>query len=288
MGSLLAAELLKMRKRWLPYGLLLFMIGGTAIIIWLGGYADWQGSEDAEFKQSALRAFAMPYSIPALLDSGQFWGSVFVAVLVASVVATEYNWGTVRQALIRGQSRTQYVLVKLAALVLFSALSLLVALGVGIGFSVLATSLADLPITLDVLDGPSFAEVILMVLRAGYAVIPYGMLAFCLAVVGRSTAIGAAGVMAYVIAESIAIAIFNESSISVLRDLRDVLPGHHAQALIGANRIGSGDYNHLSFRELPVPSELPDPNFAAFVLGLWSLALLSIALYVFRRRDLKT
>src|SRR5881397_2524522 len=149
------------------------MIGGTAFVIWLGGYGDWQGSDDFQGKQDALHTFAFPWSIPSLLDSGQFWGAFFVGILVASVVATEYNWGTVRQALIRGQSRTQYLAIKLAGLVLVSALSLLTALAAGLGFSLLATSIADQPITLDVPDGPSAAEVILMVVRAGYAVIPY-------------------------------------------------------------------------------------------------------------------
>ena len=285
MGSLLAAELLKVRKRWLPYGLVLFMIAGAAFVIWATGYSD-RSSDDFQYRQTSLHTFAFPWSVPSLLDSGQFWGALFVGILTASVVATEYNWGTVRQALIRGQSRTQYLAVKLAGLVLVSALSLLLALAAGLGFSLLATSLADQPITLDVPDGPSAPEVALMILRAGYAVIPYGLLAFCLAVVGRSTAIGAAGVMAYIIAESIALAIFNESP-TFLHDLRDLFPGHYAQALMGANRIGTGDYNHIAFRELPVPSELPDPNVAALALAVYCLAFLAIAVYVFRRRDLR-
>ena len=287
MGSLFAAELLKIRKRWLPYGLILFMIGGAAIVIWLGGYLDWRDQSEFEYKQTAFYTFAFPWSVHAILDSGQFWGAVFVGILTASVVATEYNWGTVRQALLRGQTRTQYLTVKLATLVVAAAASLLIPLAIAFGFSLLATSLADEPITLDVPDGPSVPEVVLMVLRAGYAVIPYGLLAFCLAVVGRSTAIGAGGVMAYIIAESITLAIFNESTINVLRDLRDAFPGHHAQALIGANQIGTADYNHVAFRELPNPEELPDPNFAALIIAVHCAVLIAIAIYVFRRRDLK-
>ena len=286
MRSILAAELLKVRKRWLPYGLVLFMIAGAAVVIWLAGYGDWKDGEEGRGSVTGLHTFAFPWSIPALLDSGQFWGSLFVGILVASAVATEYNWGTVRQALIRGQSRTQFLAMKLAALVIASAISLLVALTAGIAFSLLASSIADQKITLDVIDGPSVPEVALMILRAGYAVIPYGLLAFCLAVVGRSTALGSAGLMAYLIAESILIAIFNESS-SFLHDLQDVLPGRHAQALIGANRIGTDDYNHFAFRELAVPSELPNPNVAALVLGLYDFAFLAISFYVFQRRDIR-
>ena len=42
MGSMLAAELLKMRKRWMPYVLFLFMVAGAAVLIWLIGYVGYQ------------------------------------------------------------------------------------------------------------------------------------------------------------------------------------------------------------------------------------------------------
>jgi ABC-2 type transport system permease protein len=285
LGRLLAAELLKVRKRWLPYGLTVFMIAGAAFIIWAAGYGDWSSGDDFDIRLSGLHTFAFPYSIPSLLDSGQFWGSFFIGTIVASVVATEYNWGTVKQALIRGQSRTQFLAVKLVGLVIVCALSLLIVLAIGIGFSLIATSIAGEPITLDVPDGPSVPEIVLMVLRTGLAVVPYGLIAFCLAVVGRSTALGSGGLFAFMIAESIALAIFNGSSF--LHDLRDFLPAHHVQSLIAANRIGPSDYNHLSFRELPNARDLPDPNIAALVLALYCVVFIAIAFYVFRRRDIR-
>jgi ABC-type transport system involved in multi-copper enzyme maturation permease subunit len=128
-------------------------------------------------------------------------------------------------------------------------------------------------------------EIVLMVLRTGLAIVPYGLIAFCLAVVGRSTALGSGGLFAFMIAESIALAIFNGSSF--LHDLRDFLPAHHVQSLIAANRIGPSDYNHLSFRELPNARDLPDPNIAALVLALYCVVFIAIAFYVFRRRDIR-
>src|SRR3990172_3050529 len=153
---MLGAELLKVRKRWMPYVLLLFMVAGAAYVIWLAGYVAWK-TDDSEFPDSALRTFSLPWSLAALLEIGQFWGAVLVGILVSSAVATEHGWGTVRQALIRGQTRSQYLTAKLLGIAIAAAITLLLAFGIGVSFSVLATALADLPITLDVPGGPSGA-----------------------------------------------------------------------------------------------------------------------------------
>jgi ABC-type transport system involved in multi-copper enzyme maturation permease subunit len=255
-------------------------------MMWLIGYVDWKTTDDPAFRQTALRTFTLPYSIAALLDAGQFWGAVLIGILAASVVATEHNWGTVKQALIRGQTRAQYLAVKLAALTLIAAVSLLTALGIGLAFSVLATAVADLPIRFDVRGGPAPEEVPLMVLRAGYGVLPYGLLAFCLAVVGRSTAIGAAGVLVYLIGEGIALAVFRDIG-GLAEDSRSLFIGHNVNALIAANRIGQGDYNSMALRENPTASELPDPNAAVLVITVYSLLFLTVAFYVFRQRDIR-
>ena len=287
MGSLLAAELLKTRKRWMPYVLFLVMLAGVSMLIWLGGYLEWRSQDELEFQAGALRTFAMPWSLQALLDSGQFWGAVLIGILTASVVATEHNWGTVRQALIRGQTRSQYLATKLAGLVIVSAALLLAALAVGIGFSVLATDLAGRPITLDVPGGPSVPEVGLMILRAGFGILPYGLLAFFLTVVSRSTAVGAAGVLVYVIGEAITIAIFKDIG-GLAGDLRSLFIGHNVNALVAANHIGFGDYNSLAFRERPPDaSDLPDVNAAALVIAIYCVILLATTFAIFQRRDIR-
>lgn len=286
MTSMLAAELLKVGKRWMPYVLLLVMAMGAAVQIWLVGYVSWRESE-VEFEQSALRAFALPWSLSALLDTGQFWGAILVGILTASTVATEHGWGTVRQALIRGQTRNQYLAMKLLGCTLIAAVSLLLAFGIGVWLSVIATAVADRPITLDVPGGPSTLDIALMILRAGYGVLPYGLLAFCLAVVGRSTTLGVAGILLFMFGEAILLAVL-EGIGGVAADARAFFMGHNASALLAANRIGFGDYNSFAPRRIPLTSDLPDPAVAALVLALYCLAFLTIAFVTFRRRDIQS
>ena len=284
MTRLVLTELVKMRKRWLPYILFLVMVGGVSMIVWLGGYGEWHSAE-FETRNQAFHTFAFPWSLVALLDSGQFWGSFLIGVLIASGVATEYNWGTVRQALVRGQTRRQYLTMKLLGLALMSAVMLLATLAIGVLLSLIATAIADEPITLDVRDGPSGPEVALIILRAGYGILPYALLAFCLTVISRSTAMGVAGTLMFVIGEAILIA-----SLAGLGGpapvIRACLIGHNVNSLIAANAIGTVQYNSLAFRELPVASELPPPTTAALLVAAYCAFVLAITYTIFQRRDL--
>ena len=288
MNSVLAAEILKVRKRWMPYVLLLVMLAGAAVLIWLIGYVGYQEDPRGEFAGDAFRTFAFPWSIAALLDSGQFWGAaIFVAILTSSTVSTEYNWGTVRQALIRGQPRWQFLAAKLLGTAIVCIIFLLVALGVGILFSIIATSAAGEPITLDVLGGPSLQDIVLMVLRSAAGIIPYGLLAFALAVIGRSTALGIAGTLGYMLGEGIVVAILDSIG-GIAADFREIAIGHHVASLAAANRIGSGDYNSIAARELPVSADLPDVWIASLVVCLYSVVFAAVAFFVFQRRDLRS
>ena len=289
--TVLRAEIMKTTKRWMPYVLFLFMLAGAAVVIWLFGYVGWRSDRDSAesgFGFESLFTLAFPWSIQALLDNGQFYGAViFVAILTSSSVATEYNWGTARGALIRGQSRARYLLTKLAGTVIICTAFLLVTLMVGILFSLLATAIADKPMTLDVPAGPSIPEIGLMILRAAISIVPYGLLAFMLAVVGRSTALGVAGCMGYMFAEQIVIAILRNLS-GVWNDIPDFLIGTHVSSLIAANRFGNVDYISFAPRERPEAGDLPDPWLAVLAITAWCAVLLAITFFVFLRRDLQT
>jgi ABC-type transport system involved in multi-copper enzyme maturation permease subunit len=285
---MLAAELLKVRKRWLPYVLFVVMLLGAAMQIWLAGYSSWRSASDqfGDELASALRSFVLPYSLPALLDSGQYWGSLLIGILTASVVATEYAWGTVRQAVVRGQTRSDYLILKLAAISIVGSTMLLITLGFGLLLSVWATSLAGEPVTFQP-PGVSLSalDAVLMILRAGYCILPYFLLAFCLTVVGRSTALGVAGILLYMIVESIIVALFSGLG-GVWDAINAFTLGHNVSAVLAANNLGAFQFNSMAFREIPFGNELPNAWTGAFVIAVYCAVFLAIAFEVFRRRDL--
>ncbi len=284
----LTAELMKIRTRWLPYVVLVALLAGAAAQVLLFGvvaYHAEQGQPEYGDSPPGLRSFAMPWALHTMLDSGQFWGGVLIAFVVASAVATEYGWGTVRLAIARGQSRTRYLATKLLGATITASALLLFTLAIAVAMALVASSLEGQPITLDVRGGPSAAEVPVMILRAGLGILPYGMLAFCLAVVGRSTAVGATGLLVYKLGESILLPLF-ENLGGFWADLEVLFIGHYAEALIAANRIDGQEYASLAFRSQPLAAELPDPWIAAMMVLLWTGVLGAVAFTVFGARDL--
>ena len=284
MIGLLRADLLKLGKRWMPYVLLVVMVIGAAAIIWAIGYLSWK-NDDVEFRGSALKTFAYPYSVPALLDSGQFWGAaIFVGILTTSTLATEHNWGTVRPMLVGGASRAGYLASKLLILTLVSIVCLLLALGIGLLMSLWATSVAD--VDPQVPGGFTAADFVLMVSRTALCILPYGLLAFALTVISRSTALGIAGTMGYMVLEAIIVAIFGTGG-SIFQDARVLFLGHNVTPLMAENRFGGPEvdwHNSIAFRDPNEDNQLGLWTATAVILGESAL-LLGVSFLVFLRRD---
>jgi ABC-type transport system involved in multi-copper enzyme maturation permease subunit len=203
-------------------------------------------------------------------------------------VATEYNWGTVRQAVARGQSRGQWLAVKLLGLALFCATLLLIVLAWGVVSMMWTSSLAGFDITLDPV-GPSkitLFDCLLIVLRGAMGILPYALLAFAITVIGRSTALGAAGIILFMIIEATIIPVFGALS-DPWPSLRGLTIGYNVSALLAANRIDGGEYASIAPREALDPAEGPDAWVAFVVLCLWCASLVGITYYAFTRRDLR-
>ena len=277
MRGLLAAELLKTRKRWLPYILLLPVLAALAFQTFVGYFAIWRHEGDIE----GLHVSVLPWSLPSLLDLAQYLATIVLAILAASTVATEHGWGTVRQALIRGQTRSQYLTTKLLGLAVVGGIGFLLVLAFGVLLSAILTAVEDRGSP----DSLSAFEGLLMIVRAAYGVLPYMLLAFCLAVVGRSTTLGVAGVLLYVIGEAIVLSTLGGIG-GATADARAYFIGHNVVALSVANQVGQVDHFSLAPRERPLASELPDPAIAALVLALYCGVFLAIAYWTFQRRDL--
>ena len=280
---MLAAELLKVRKRWLPYLLLLPVVAALAFQTFMAYFVAWRNEGNIE----ALYVAVLPWSLPALLDMTQYLGAILLGILAASVVGTEHGWGTVRQALARGQSRSSYLTSKLLGIAVVAGIGVMVVMGIGLLFSIIVTAVEGSPITLDVPVGDdlSVVDVALMGLRTVYTMTPYVLLAFCLSVVGRSTTLGVAGVLVYVLLEAIVLAVLGGIG-GAAADARAYFIGHNVMAVLVENQVSHLGYFSMAPRGSLVAFDLPDPVVAALVLGLYCLIFLAIAFVVFQRRDL--
>ncbi len=298
MLRLIDAEWMKSRTRWLPYAMLLFLFVGAGIEIWIGGVASYYGERshyaqnDADFQNaSAAFTFRWPYAILPLLDAGQYWGPVFIAFFAASSVATDFGWGSVRLSVTRGVTRTQFLAAKLLTTAFVCAVALLLALAVGIAFSLVATTLVEDPtkyaVVAAVTKEPSLGDIAIMIARSALTILPYGMLAFMLAVISRSTALGATGVLMYKLIEGVLVTIFGSIGGSWAH-VQNLFVEHHARALLALNIGDYPEYNTIAFRSIPRSAGTPDPWLSAVMLVLFCVVFGAVSFASFLRRDLNS
>lgn len=293
MHKLMFAEWMKSRTRWLPYMLLVFLIIGAAVQIWLAGaiaYLDERNHID-EYGINSAFTFRWPYAILPLLDAGQYWGPVFIAFFTASVVATDFGWGSVRLSIARGIRRPDFLTAKLIVTALLCTVAMLLTLAIGITFSLMATAIMEDPtkyaVVAAVTEEPSAGDMPLMIARAALTVLPYGMLAFMLAVISRSTALGATGVLIYKLIEGVLVAIFGGLGGSWAH-LQNLFIEHHASALLAQNNGAYPDYNSIAFRALPRSADTPEPGISAVMLVVFCVVFGVVSYASFLRRDLNS
>jgi len=183
MLPLLRSELFKLSHRMMSR-VLLFL----AVVAPLGAYLLLGATGDASESDvvSDLR-------IGAVYDNGMFIvyqvGVVAAIVLAASSIASEFTWGTIRTLLPRTAGRAPFVTAKLGVLALFVAAVVILGFLAALIGSVVITSARDL----DSSTGDNFVgRLLLAMLRAGFAILPYASMAFVIALWSRSSAAGIA------------------------------------------------------------------------------------------------
>lgn len=268
MLPLLRSELFRLRHRWMTWVLLLVVVLGVAgvyAILW-ATYAA-QDASDIDDIGDDLRFVAVP---DIGLDIAYFFASIVAVILGASIVGTEYGWGTLRALLPRARSRISLLGAKLVALVLFDVALLVVGFVTAFAMSALVGSAEGLN---DGLGAGFWGDALLAIGRNIYILLPYSALAFMVATVTRSNAAGIAIGLAILLAEGIVVSILNALG-NTFDWVGDVLFTNNIAAISNLNNSGDGGR-----------SDLPAAGQAVVVLGLWTIALVAVALAVFRRRD---
>jgi|GEM_PF-948096 len=230
---------------------------------------------------ATARAFTLPGSIAEALRVAQGFGVILIAIMTASLVGTEYGWGTLRTSLLRGPGRGAFLAGKLAlmlagGLVLTGAVAL-----AGIASGAAAGALAG---TGSSFFGAGFlGNLALDIGKAWFSLWPFVALAALFSTLARSSAAGMAGAIGYYFAEVIASGIFMEL-FDWARKVGDYLLVRNASAWMQDLRLSPADGGAqmglvLSFRSNPSALH------AFLVLAAYTLALSALAFWVFKRRD---
>ena len=185
-------EWFKLRRRWVPWILLGFVLVVNQLIFWLVATL----SDDISYQSTAE-------NIANGLAFSAFFGPFIAVILAAVVVGGEYGWGTLRSVLTKGTGRWQLLTSKVAVVVLFTA-ALLIILCITVTISgFIAEAALTQPETTESYGDISALDLLALFGRMLYAFLPYITLALFLVVLTTSNGVGIALSMGYYIAENI-------------------------------------------------------------------------------------
>jgi len=128
-----------------------------------------------------IDGFTMPGSVEKALRWTGLISIPIAAFLTVLVVGSEYGWGTLRTALMKGPGRSRFLSVKLALVAAAVAVAWLAALAAIIASSLITTALAS-EVSHGTMDASAYGLILRDVGRAWFAVLPYVALAALLSV----------------------------------------------------------------------------------------------------------
>ena len=185
-------EWFKLRRRWVPWILLGFVLIIEQLLFWLVATL----SDDVSYQSTSE-------NIANGLGFSAFFGPFIAVILAAVVIGGEYGWGTLRPVLSKGAGRWQLLASKVAVVVLVTA-GILIILCITVTVSgFIAEAILTAPETTESYGDISALNLLALFGRMLYAFVPYIALALFLVVLTTSNGVGIALSMGYYIAETI-------------------------------------------------------------------------------------
>ena len=228
-----------------------------------------------------------PSALVAVMDIMFSIQGLAVVVLVGAVVAQEYTWKTYSLWLSHGTPRLIVLASKFAALMVATFLMILIPLLVGgtlsAFFTVSVTGVLD-PSHVD------FGQLSLGLMRMAYVLLPYIALTFLLAILSRSTVVAIGGSVAFtLIIENIMAQIMTLLG-GVAAKIAQYLPTMLAQSIMSLNINVAANAMSVSVNGSQIidAPQFLDPNLAALYVGLYTIVLLGLSIWVFQRQDMTT
>jgi len=266
---LFVADLRKLVRRPASFISLGLLIGLLALIFLAVGATARQAAAD-EGGVAALLLLTFPGAYTLIISFLLGLGGLFAVIYGAAVAGSEWNWGTLKTAVARGESRTRYQLSLFAAIALMIGIGLLVAFGAGVVVAVIGATLAAVP-TSGISDSAALQTLPELLGRAWLAVVEEGAIGFAIATLARSQLAGiGAGIGIY----------FGEQFASIfLPNIVQYLPFDAANAVVAVANEGFGGGGGGLVTRL-------DPNTALLVVVAWLIGSLVVAALFTERAEI--
>ena len=262
-------KLVRRRATWLTLGLLAGML--VLIIVAVGASSNRAGASDRE-REVALSLVTFPAAYDEVLAFILGLGGLFAVIYGAAIAGSEWTWGTLKNAVARGGSRSQYVLFTFASVALLIAIGLLITFAVGVLAGLLGASLAGAS-TAGLGDSATLGRLPGQMARGALAVIMEGAIGFTIATLARSQLAGiAAGIGLY----------FGESFAALfLPDVVKFLPFNVATASVSTGSGTGGGFSGAQVAAL-------EPNTALLLVIAWLVGALAVAALFTERAEISS
>ena len=281
LGRMIGAEFLKLRKRqmtWVLLGILVAII--VLVNLLLLAVSRVRTPAGGPGTGNIVTLLLLQSAIPFAFSIMASIGSLLAIILTASSIGSEYSWKTIRPALVSSESRFKFIVAKLVSLGLLILIGMLIAVIVGFIMGLITTGLGGNAYNFSFFTGSYAWTQVLQYLRTFYVIMPFALLGFVMAIVGRSAMPGIATGVGFLFLEAI-ITAFMTAAGGWIAKVPAYLLNANVTAITALNklpgRFGGGGGTDTT----PVPSL----THAFVILGVYSVVFLVFSFYLFKKRD---
>ena len=230
-----------------------------------------QRSDSSAAARRALALVTFPGAYDLILSFMLGLGGLFAVIYGAAIAGSEWSWGTLKNAVARGESRTRYVLGTFAAIAVMVAVGLAITFALGIVLALVGASIAGVS-TSGLTDADTLARLPALAARGWFSVVEQAALGFAIATLARSQLAGiGAGIALY----------FGEGFASIfLPDIVKYMPFAVARAAVDTGGGGGfeGGGNGLT--------EALTPDTALVLVAAWLIGSVVVAVAFTERAEI--
>jgi ABC-2 type transport system permease protein len=284
MTRLIAAELLKLRKRnmtWILLGILVGIMMLLHLLLFAISRLTLPGTTSGEVT-NLQNLLGLPLALPFALSILASFGAVLAVILMASSTGNEYNWRTIRLALISAESRARFLAAKVISVAIIILIGMVAGLATGFIMSLITTAIGGNSFDFSFASGSYIWQQFTQFWRTFFVIFLFSLLGFVFAVLGRSAMPGIAVSIGILFLEPI-ITGFMRLAGGWVSSVPNYLFSANANAINALNQLpgrfgGGGGFGGLNV-------ELPSVTHAFVVLGIYMLVFLAAGFYLFHKRD---
>jgi ABC-2 type transport system permease protein len=256
-------KLIRRPATWVTLVLLIALL----VLILLAVGASARQIPDQSDARDALLLVTFPVAYYLVLSFILGLGGLLAVIYGAAIAGSEWQWGTLKSAVARGEGRSWYVLLSFASIALMVGVGLVLAFVAGVFAALLSATIADVP-TDGIGDLATLRALPEQLGRGWIAVTEEAALGFAIATIAKSQLAGVGAGIGLYFAESFA-SIF-------LPDIVKYLPFNAAQAVVSTAGLAGGGR----------AARVLDPNTALLVVLVWLAGSLIVAALVTERAEI--